>query len=135
MIQGLHVTYYTRHADEMRAFLRDKLGLAFTDAGGGWLIFDVPASEIAAHPVGEGDEAEGGETASGEGNAKEGGVPEISFYCDDLEATMAEMRAKGVEFTSEVSDEGWGRLVSFRVTPDVELDLYQPAYARHPAHG
>ena len=125
MIKGMHVTYFTRHADEMRDFMRDKLGLAARDVGGGWLILDVPASEIAAHPMGEGDEEEG----AGEGHAgpePEGAV--ISFYCDDLDATMRELKEKGVEFTSEVRDEGWGLLASFRMAPDVEVDLYQPRY-------
>jgi catechol 2,3-dioxygenase-like lactoylglutathione lyase family enzyme len=125
MIKGLHVTYFTRHADEMKAFLQDKLGLASTDVGGGWLIFDVPACELAAHPVdGEGDER---------GEPPEN-FAELSFYCDDLEATMRELEAKGVEFTSEVRDEGWGLVVTFRATPDAELDLYQPRYERNPAH-
>ena len=90
MIRGMHVTYYTQYADEMRDFLRDKLGLAFTDVGGGWLIFDVPSSEIAAHPT---TDEEGGEFEEGSPPA---GVPEISFYCDDLDETMRQLKEKGV---------------------------------------
>jgi catechol 2,3-dioxygenase-like lactoylglutathione lyase family enzyme len=127
MIKGLHVTYYTRHADEMRSFMRDKLGLAFTDVGEGWLIFDVPGCEIAAHPV----DGEGSESAE----EPEPGLAEISFYCDDIHETMRTLKEKGVEFTSEVSDEGWGLLVSFRMAPDVEVDLYQPRYERNPTRG
>lgn len=123
MITGLHVTYFTQHADEMRDFMRDKLGLAARDVGGGWLIFHPPASEIAAHPIGEGAADD-----TDEREPPQPGAAEISFYCDDLEATMREMKEKGVEFTSEVRDEGWGLLVSFRMAPDVEVDLYQPRY-------
>lgn len=128
MITGLHVTYFTRHADEMRDFIRDKLGLPAEDVGGGWLIFDVPAGEIAAHPTGDDED----DDQDGRG-APAAGVPEISFYCDDLEETMRQMRERGVEFTSEVRDEGWGLLARFRMAPDVEVDLYQPRYARHPS--
>jgi hypothetical protein len=35
MIKGVHVTYYTPKAEELRAFLRDKLGLGHYDAGEG----------------------------------------------------------------------------------------------------
>ena len=50
MIKGVHITYFTPRADEMRAFMRDKLKLAYTDVGGGWLIFNVPHTEMAPHP-------------------------------------------------------------------------------------
>ncbi|HEX6040441.1 VOC family protein [Longimicrobium sp.] len=133
MITGLHVTCFTRHADQMRDFMRDKLGLPATDVGGGWLLFDAPAAEIAAHPTGDDDG--GGHGGDGAGLPPQPGVAELSFSCDDLEATMREMRARGVEFTSEVRDEGWGLLARFRMAPDVEVDLYQPRYERHPTRG
>ncbi len=38
-------------AEALRASIRDKLGLPFTDTGGGWLIFDVPDVEIGCHPA------------------------------------------------------------------------------------
>lgn len=128
MIRGMHVTVYTRHADELRAFLRDRLGLAATDVGGGWLIFDLPASEIAAHPVGEREEGDGGEDAAREEPAP--GVAQLSFYCDDIEGTMRTLREKGVEFATGVTDEGWGLLATMQATPDVQVDLYQPRYGR-----
>ena len=42
---------------------------------------------------------------------------------------MASLKAKGVEFTRPVSDEGWGRLATLRVPGGGELGLYEP---RHP---
>jgi hypothetical protein len=57
MIKGVHITYLTRHPDRIRAFFRDKLRFPFTEVGGGWLIFDVPDSEIAAHPLDDESEA------------------------------------------------------------------------------
>ncbi|MET0397580.1 MAG: VOC family protein [Longimicrobiaceae bacterium] len=142
MIKGMHVTVYTRHADELKEFLRDKLELPFTDVGHGWLIFEVPASEIAAHPVdwdGEGEEGEeGGEGGGGEGDDREPPAPgeaQLSFYCDDVEAEMRRLQDKGVEFTTGVTDQGWGLLATIRVTPDVQVDLYQPRYERDPSNG
>ena len=51
MITGMHAIIYSRNADADRAFLRDVLGFPFTDAGGGWLIFAAPPSEVACHPA------------------------------------------------------------------------------------
>ncbi len=53
MITGSHVIVYSRDADADRAFLRDVLGYPHVDAGGGWLIFKLPPSEIAVHPAEE----------------------------------------------------------------------------------
>ena len=49
--------------------------------------------------------------------------------CDDIDATIAELRVKGVEFTQPVSDQGWGLLTSVRLPGGGELGLYEP---RHP---
>jgi len=35
LIRGMHGMFYSSQADELRAFLRDKVGLAGTDVGGG----------------------------------------------------------------------------------------------------
>ena len=111
MINGVHAIVFTPEADELRAFLRDKLGLDSVDAGGGWLIFGLPPAELAAHP-------------------SDAGVrTELYLMCDDIEATVAQLRAKGVEFTRAISDEGWGRLTAMRVPGGGELALYEP---RHP---
>ena len=37
MIKGVHAMFYSPKADEVRAFIRDKLGFSYTDTGGGWL--------------------------------------------------------------------------------------------------
>jgi hypothetical protein len=34
MIRGVHTMFYSSDAEGLRAFLRDKLGLPFTDVGG-----------------------------------------------------------------------------------------------------
>jgi len=35
MIKGVHAMFYASHAEELRAFIRDKLGFPVTDAGYG----------------------------------------------------------------------------------------------------
>ncbi len=116
MIRGLHAMFYSSQPDELRAFLRDKLGLRGADVGGGWLIFDAPEADLGVHPT------EGGEPPSG--------TADISFYCDDIEATVRELRARGVEFTRGVEDHGYGLVTHFAVPGGFSIQLYQPKYQK-----
>jgi len=50
--------------------------------------------------------------------------------CDDIHATVAELRAKGVEVTRDISDQGWGLLTAIRLPDGEEFPIYQP---RHPS--
>src|SRR5258708_5639933 len=118
MIRGVHTMFYTSHATELRAFLRDKLGFPATDVGGGWLIFDLPQADMGCHPE---DPATPGKTT---------GTHDISFYTDDLRATVEELKAKGVEFTCDVKDVGYGLNTYFRVPGGFEVQLYQPHYRK-----
>ncbi len=119
MICGVHTMFYTSEPEALRAFLRDSLGLVATDVGGGWLIFDLPEAEMSCHP-----------TEMGEADAVPSGTPHISFYCDDLDGTMRELRARGVEFVDEVADVGYGRRTSFRAPGDFTIELYEPGYEK-----
>jgi catechol 2,3-dioxygenase-like lactoylglutathione lyase family enzyme len=110
MIKGMHGIVFTPEAEEARAFTKDKLGFDHVDAGDGWLIFDVPKAEFAFHP--------GTDTHH-----------EISFWCDDIEATMTELGAKGVEFKSPVQDQGFGLVTTFAMPGGAEVMLYEP---KHP---
>ena len=114
MITGTHTVMYATDATAARAFFRDVLGLPNVDAGEGWLIFALPPSELAAHPTDA---------------PADSGRPELYLMCDDVYETVAELEAKGVEFTQPVSDQGWGLLTTLRVPGAGDLDLYQP---RHP---
>src|SRR5215204_4912394 len=84
MIRGVHTMLYSSQPNELRAFLRDKLGFPASDVGGGWLIFDLPEADMGCHPAAPGD------------NNPPVGTHAISFYCDDIERTVSELRAKGV---------------------------------------
>jgi catechol 2,3-dioxygenase-like lactoylglutathione lyase family enzyme len=116
MIRGMHGMFYSSKAEALRAFLRDKLGLRGTDVGGGWLIFDAPQADLGVHPV------EGSNVASG--------TAEISFYCDDIQRTVAELRGRGVEFTQDVEDHGYGLVTYFKVPGGFKVQLYEPKYAK-----
>jgi hypothetical protein len=111
MINGMHAILYSQDADATREALRQVLGTRSVDAGGGWLIFALPPAEIAVHPAGE------------------GGRTELYLMCDDVDAAVAELQAKGFQTARPVSDESWGLLTAIALPGGVELGLYQP---RHP---
>ena len=108
--------FYSSRAEALRAFLRDKLGLAGTDVGGGWLIFAAPEADLGVHPT--------------EGGGPSSGTADISFYCYDIVQTVSELRARDVEFTQEVEDHGYGLVTFFKVPGDFKVQLYQPRYAK-----
>jgi hypothetical protein len=49
--------------------------------------------------------------------------------CDDIEATIRELRAKGVEVKGEPEDEGFGITVMLGLPGGVEVLLYEPRHA------
>ena len=116
MIRGLHAMFYSSQAHELRAFLRDRLGLRGTDVGDGWLIFDAPEADLGVHPT--------------EGEKVRSGTADISFYCDDITQTVRELRSRGVEFTGDVEDHGYGLVTHFKVPGGFAIQLYQPKYVK-----
>ncbi len=117
MIRGMHAMFYSSEAAALRAFFRDKLGFSSTDVGEGWLIFDVPEADLGCHPA---DPEHGAPS----------GTHDISFYCDDIESTVAELTGRGVEFTGPVQDHGYGFVTHFIVPGGFQVQLYQPKYAK-----
>jgi catechol 2,3-dioxygenase-like lactoylglutathione lyase family enzyme len=117
MIRGVHTMFYSSQPEQLRAFLRDKLGFRGTDVGDGWLIFDLPEADMGCHPA----EAPDGPPS---------GTAHLSFYCDDINKTVAELRAKGVQFTDQVQDHGYGLVTHFRMPGDFQVQLYQPLYQK-----
>jgi catechol 2,3-dioxygenase-like lactoylglutathione lyase family enzyme len=110
VITGVHALIFTSEPDAARAFLRDVLGFPSVDAGGGWLIFELPPAELAVHP------------AEGEGRH------ELYLMCDDIEETVTQLRAKGAEFKGDIEDAGFGRVTTMWI-PGGELRIYQPRHA------
>lgn len=112
MITGAHAIIYGRDADGVRAFLENVLELPSVDAGHGWLIFALPPAEVAPHPT---DGA---------------GHHELYLMCDDIHATVAELKAKGVEFSRPIAEERWGLVTAIALPGSSELGLYEP---KHPS--
>ena len=116
MIRGMHGMIYSTEPEALRDFLRDKLELRGTDIGGGWLIFDPPEADLGVHPT--------------DGKRPPSGTADISFYCDDIESTVATLKARGVEFTAPVADHRYGFVTHFKAPGNFQIQLYQPKYGK-----
>ena len=113
MITGAHAIVFTEDADGVRAFFRDVLGFPAVDAGHGWLIFGLPPAEVALHPH------------------ENGGAHELYLMCDDVHATVEELRRNGVEL-DDVSDEGFGLMTAISLPGGGRLGLYEPRHSSPP---
>jgi hypothetical protein len=115
-IIGTHMLFYTPEAEALRATLRDVFGLKHVDAGGGWLIFALPPAELGVHPA--------------DGPTWKSGIRhQITFMCDDIQRTVADLRARGIQFEGEPKDEGYGVTIMMTLPGGLQVMLYEP---RHP---
>jgi len=112
MVTGVHAIVFTRDAAKTRAFFGETLGLRSVDAGGGWLIFALPPAELATHPT----DAEPHH--------------ELYLMCDDIHATVEELKAQGVEIDEPFTEQRRGLTTSLKLPGGGQLGLYEP---RHPS--
>ena len=108
-VTGAHVLLYSAEPDKLRAALRDLFGWNHVDAGGGWFIFALPPAELGVHPT-------------------DAPHHELSFMCDDIAATITELRNKGAEFRGEVEDRRFGKAITLVLPGGVDVMLYEPAH-------
>jgi hypothetical protein len=111
MIVGSHVVIYSRDGAADRALLRDVLRLPHVDVGGGWLIFGLPASEVAFHPT---DSAKS---------------TEFYLMCADVRAFVAEMQKRALACTP-LTEERWGILTHLTLPGGARIGVYEPRHAR-----
>ncbi|MEY4094208.1 MAG: hypothetical protein RLZZ53_1407 [Acidobacteriota bacterium] len=112
-INGTHMLFYSSEPEKLRDMLRDAFGFTHVDAGHGWLIFRTPPSEVGVHPA-EGSNA---------------GTHAISFMCDDIHNTIAELRAKGVDVDPEPATHRYAIVTMMRLPGGCNAQLYQPLHA------
>ena len=110
MFTGSHVVVFTQDAEADRAFFRDVLEMPAVNAGGGWLVFALPPSEVAFHPAAENDRHS------------------LFLMCEDLAATIMELERRGAR-CEEPTEESWGMRTSIHLPGGGRLGLYQP---KHP---
>jgi predicted enzyme related to lactoylglutathione lyase len=115
VILGIHGLFYSSDPDATRAFFRDRVRLPGSDVGEGWWIFDLPGGDLGVHPTDDPAEV---------------GTHDVSFYCDDIGGTVAELKGRGVKFTRPVEDHGYGLVTYFTAPGGVTVQLYEPRYVK-----
>jgi catechol 2,3-dioxygenase-like lactoylglutathione lyase family enzyme len=118
MIKGIHGLFYSSDPEATRAFFKDLIKLPGVDVGRGWWIFDFPEGDLGVHPVDDPCDA---------------GGHDVSFYCDDIEGTVADLKSRGVEFDDDIADRGYGRVTHIKVPGGIRVQLYQPRYTKGPS--
>ena len=111
-ITGIHGLLYTSEPEALREVLRDVFGWDYVEAHPGWLIFKLPPAELGVHPLME----------------NQSPMHQISFMCDDLDATITELRERGIEIRGEPKDEGFGITTVVVLPGGVEVMLYEPRH-------
>ena len=114
MIAGVHALIFAEDAEAARAFFRDVLGFPHVVAHDTWLIFGLPPAELGIHP--------------GPGWSGQTGQHELYFMCHDIEKTVQDLQAKGVEFIGPIADEGFGLMTKLKVPGAGEVGLYEPKH-------
>jgi hypothetical protein len=108
-IIGTHALLYTSEPEALRAVFLDVFAWQHVEAHDGRLIFALPSAEIGIHPA-------------------EAPAHQLSFMCDDVQSTMAELQAKGIEFEGTPEDRGFGVGVTMVLPGGVEVLLYEPTH-------
>ena len=116
MIIGAHVMLQSKNEGADKAFLTDVLKLSSIDAGGGFLIFGLPPTEVAVHESEKND------------------AHELYLMCASIEAFVAEMQRLGVPATPPVN-QGWGTLTEVVLPGGGKLSIYEPHHARPATSG
>jgi len=112
MLIGTHAVIYSAKPDADRKFLREVLGLRHVDAGGGYVIFSLPAAEASVH-----------ESAA----ARPG--QELYLMCDDIKSFVASIERHRI-VCDALQDAGWGLLTTVHLPGGGKLGVYQPKHHR-----
>lgn len=107
MITSIHMLIYSDDANATRAFLRDVLGWKYVaeDFDNDWLIFKSGPRELGVHPT------------HSEWEGKSYDYPRhhsIALMCDDVDATVDKLRARGAQFRGPIEQREYGRVKTWR---------------------
>ncbi|MBI3675735.1 MAG: extradiol dioxygenase [Proteobacteria bacterium] len=115
MIVGAHVMIQSSNDAADKKFFSDVLKLSSIDAGGGFMLYGIPPTEIAIH---------GGTN----------GKHEVLLMCKNAEAFVADMKKRGLS-TTPLQNQGWGIVTQVSLPGGGTLGVYQPLYTRPKAVG
>jgi hypothetical protein len=110
LLNGAHIVIYSKDPEADRAFFQQTLHFPSIDAGHGWLIFALPAAELAFHGHTEIDKHE------------------MYFTCANLKAYLASLQKKGIQ-PGEISEDRWGTRTTIPLPGGGKIGLYEP---KHP---
>ena len=107
-IIGVHLLINTPEPEDVRSVLADAFGFENIDIGDGWLLFRLPSAELAVHP------------SDGATNHA------ISFMCDDIASTIAELRSRGLDIKEPPLEMGWGIAATVEIPGGASVIIYEP---------
>jgi catechol 2,3-dioxygenase-like lactoylglutathione lyase family enzyme len=112
---------YSEDANATRTFLCDVLGWKHVaeEWDNNWLIFKSGPSEMGVHPTHSESE---GQTYDYPRHHS------IALMCDDIDATVDELRAKGAQFRGLIEEREYGRIIMMIVPGADDIQLYQPSH-------
>jgi predicted enzyme related to lactoylglutathione lyase len=124
--KGSAVNIYVTDQDRALAFYRDVLGFE--------VVMDTPMGDMG--PEGHADmrwiavKPAGAETQfilyTPPGmESRVGGFSNLMFEADDIQKTYEDLKGKGVEFTEEPAEQGWGWWAQFKDPDGNEFGLSQ----------
>jgi hypothetical protein len=111
MTDGAKVMLFSTDPASDRAFVRDLLGLSCMDAGGGWLVFALPAGQSGIDEYANDDSHQ------------------LYLHCRDLDQAIAVMAQRGDE-PGPVTEESWGRWVSITLPGGGKVRLHESGGAQ-----
>ena len=115
MIRGIHGLLYSSEPEATRKFFRETMKLPGSDIGDGWWIFDFEEGDLGVHPVED---------------ASDAGEHDVSFYCDDIRGTVEDLKSRGVRFTQDIEDHGYGLVTHFTAPGGITIQLCEPRYVK-----
>jgi hypothetical protein len=116
---GAHFLFYSKNPEADRAFFRDVLSLRSIEMGEGWLIFAMPSSEAAIHPIQEDfSQKHGGQDLLG---------AVLYLMCDDLRSVISDLKAKEIQCTA-IQSAPWGTSTTIPLPSGAHIGLYQPSH-------
>lgn len=113
MINGINGLFFTSEPEATREVLTELLDFDYQDTGDGWILFEVPETSLGVHPLDEDHQP----------------FHEMSFTCDDIEATVERIDDLGLEVIQPIEDKGFGITAVFELPGGVPVEVYQPKRA------
>jgi len=115
MIEGVaNVWVPVEDTDRALDFYQNTLGFSLVKRDGRWAEVEIGGLNIGLN----------GREPRGAGS---GGGIVVTFQPEaGLDATIEDLKARGVQFPAEVSEHDWGRVATFKDSEGNDLQLYEP---------